>query len=150
MTHLYHYITFLLLTVSSGLLYWMGGYGKPFNTKCRDFGCPAMMVLTMWLLGQLHWALFFCFGAMFGACTTYWKRKGSDAQWYNWALHSFFIGLSMIFWVYFTHHSFLWFGIYVLAVTGTMTTWSQLIGNVFFEEFGRGALIIMMLPLLIL
>lgn len=138
-------LTVIGLAVLSGVLYRLGGYGKPFNTKVRDFGVPACMIMAMLSLGNFHWSLILCFGAMFGATTTYWDFinkwlpvKDKDTEyWFNWALHGFFIGISMLPYVLFSHQ-WLSLGLYVALCTVLMTLVSELSGNVWVEEIGRG------------
>ena len=63
----------LISLILNAILYRLGGYGKPFNTKYRDFGCPAIALGTLFLLGVRApwWCWFFSFGLMFGSLTTY-------------------------------------------------------------------------------
>jgi hypothetical protein len=83
------------------------------------------------------------------ALTTYWKKKGTDARWWNWFLHGFMIGLSSIplAWI-----GIAWWLILIRAVVLgiTMMIWSDLNDNAVKEELGRGALIVLTLPILFL
>ncbi len=138
----------LILCSLSGFLYRLGGSGKA-NTKARDFGVPMCMVLTMCILGLKHWTLLFSFGLLFGALTTYFKEKDTDAQWYNWLVCGLAYSISMLPTVWALG---LWpgFGLRTLTLgLGTMI-WSQTIGNAVWEEAGRGALIIATLPMLLI
>jgi len=146
-------LIWLLLSLISGCLYRLGGIGKPFNTKYRDIGCPLVLLGAVIALFGLKWTSWWVylatFGLSWGALTTYWKKKGEDAKWWNWALHGFFVGLSTI------PCMFLGISLYVLLLRtvvlsfGTML-WSEWQGNVFWEEFGRGFLIIVTIPILLI
>ena len=138
-----------ILALIAGALYRMGGYGKPFNTKHRDLGVPTCMILAMLAMGNLHWSLILCFGAMFGAMTTYWdwlnkylpvKDKGKE-YWWNWALTGFFYGLSMLPYAIATSS---WYQFICFLPTVTLLTVliSEMAGDVNIEETGRGAIVV--------
>lgn len=131
-----------------GELYYLGGE-TGYNTKVRDLGVPTIITLWLWL--GYGWSLWYLlhFGLLFGSLTTYWKKKGSDAKWWNWALHALGIGiagysLSIPFgWSYW----YLWRTI-ILCVG--ITLWSEGIGNVKLEAGGRGGMIMLTIPLIFL
>ena len=85
----------ILMSLLSGVLYRMGGIGKPFNTKCRDFGVPAIALITIWLSDIIiaWWVYLFAFGLMFGSMTTYCKFGQNDVRWWNWLLTGILYGL---------------------------------------------------------
>jgi len=114
----------------------MGG-SDTYNTKWRDLGCPLMMVMTMSVWHHWHWSLIPSYGLMFGSLTTYFKKKGTDAKWYNWMLVGLALSMSMLPYAYFTH-SWKWFWIRTSILTPAITLWSQLVGNAVVEEVGRG------------
>jgi hypothetical protein len=137
------------LALIAGLLYRLGGYGKPYNTKVRDFGVPTCMVLAMAVMGHLHWSLILCFGAMFGAMTTYWdwinkwltvEDKGRE-YWFNWALTGFFYGISMLPYVIWSGR---WsvFLPFILSTTILTALVSEFSDDVNVEEVARGAIAI--------
>lgn len=138
----------ILLSILAGVLYRMGGSGR-WNTKARDFGVPMCMVAVMAVLGHFHWILIPCFGLLFASLTTYFKKKGKDAFWWNWALVGLATGLSMLPFAILTG-CWLGFGARVLVLTIFVTIWSEANGNAVIEEFGRGALIVGTLPLLLI
>lgn len=124
----------------SGLLYRLGGIGKPYNTKFRDLGIPTINLLVALFIFPVSchwWAHVLVFGCMFGALTTYWDFIFKEDNFYA---HGFMIGLSSIWYVFFTHH---WdaFAIHCLGLALFMGLWSDLIGKDTIEEFGRGAII---------
>lgn len=144
-------IFFVILTIISACLYRAGGMAKEEtarpkwipkgirNTKARDFGVPLCAVLSLIVLGYLHWTLILVFGMMFGSMTTYWKRKHTDATWFSWVLTGFFYGVSVLpvviaygLWVGFTCR--------VIATSIFVMAWSLFIGNDVVEEMGRGAI----------
>jgi hypothetical protein len=88
------------------------------------------------------------FGLLLGSLTTYFKKKGTDAKWYNWAITGFAYGASAfpIAW-----NTGRWAGFSIRCVVLSVSTslWSQWMNNVVWEECGRGALIILTLPLLL-
>ena len=132
------------LSICAGILYRAGG-SDTYNTKVRDLGVPTIMLLYFILTGHFHWSLLLCFGLLFGSLTTYWKRKGQDAHWWNWALCGLGFSIAMLPLIFFTGH---WVGFLVRTVVLTVwtTVWSELEGNAVREEFGRGAGIIATLP----
>lgn len=148
----------IILTIGicflSGILYWLGGQ-EHSNTKIRDLGVPIFCVLPIVLmLGLIHsWqssvALLFSTFLLFGSLTTYWKKKGTDAKWYNWSFTGFAYALSITPLVWVDH---LWLGgiIRLVVLTGLTCLWSEKIGDDFYEEAGRGFLISTTLPLLLI
>jgi len=129
------------------ILYRLGGYGKPFNTKVRDMGIPTACLIWMifkypqvaWYWHLLSW------GAMFGALTTYWDSVfGYD----NFFFHGFMIGIAYIFYAF----SGLWFMIFVRAVAlGIgMHIWCKIFKKDWVEEGGRGAMIGATLPMMLI
>lgn len=136
----------LLFTGISGLLYRMGGSWK-FNTKYRDLGVPTAMFIYMCLAGHFHWTLILCFGLLFGSLTTYWKKRGADAKWFNWLFTGLGYSLAMLPFIIVTGH---WLGFLsrTIVLTFGIVLISEKIGNVIIEEGGRGGLILLTMPLL--
>jgi hypothetical protein len=133
----------ILLGVIAGILYRMGGSDN-FNTKWRDLGVPVCMVLAMASMGNLHWSLILCFGALFGALTTYNKwvgyffdRPDREVHLESWVMTGFLYGLAMLPYAYFTNN---WepFLIRTVITTFLVALISELSGNVYIEEGGRG------------
>jgi len=145
-------ITVILGSIASAILYRCGGVGKPYDTKYRDWGCSLITLITICLLNTKlvvisNWLVFtISFLLSWGALSTYWK-KSADAKWINWFFHGFGIGLSSI--------PFAWIGIawwliliraVVLGITMMLVSeWND---NPVWEECGRGALIVLTLPIL--
>ena len=145
---MFNILLILLSSIAGGVLYRMGG-AAGFNTKFRDFGCPTIALVTLWLLHAWNWWLIPCFGLYFGALTTYWKKKGTDAHWYNWALTGLGYSLAFLPYSIATGH-WVGFGIRTVVVTAATTLWSQFISNAVIEEFGRGFIATVTLPLLLI
>lgn len=99
------FVYIALLSVISGILYWLGGRGKEWasqhgfpewtcNTKVRDIGCAIVSTAAAMLVTEASWwqhALLFV--GTFGSLTTYWdKICGKD----SFATHGLVIGLCSI------------------------------------------------------
>ncbi len=134
------YIPGVLLVVASAILYRMGG-AAGYNTKWRDLGCPLVAVASALVVGLCHWSLAISFVVMFGAMTTYWKRKGQDAHWYHWWTTGLIYVVAFLPVAYFLSRieAFVYYAIFVSTVTAL---WSALVSNVVWEECGRGAILI--------
>lgn len=139
--------TFVLAALA-GALYRMGGSGK-FPRFVRPLGLCICTGIALTILGFIHWTSILAMGAIYGLSTTYFKKKGTDAQWYNWSLVGLAFGISVIP-IVFVYHNWLGFGIRCLACTVLTTLWSTFIGKDVVEEMGRGAIAIGTLPLLLI
>ena len=137
----------LFFSCLSALLYRLGGWGHGFNTKVRDLGTPFCMIGYMILSGCWNGWLILCFLLMFGAQTTYWKKKGSDAKWFNWLFTGLAYSLAMLPYSLATGNisGFLIRGVVVTLFT---VVWSEVIGKAWIEESGRGGVQILTLPFL--
>jgi hypothetical protein len=143
----------LICSALSAVLYRMGG-DEEYNTKFRDFGVPvcsyAALLIFWHPTGIIGWLMVVVsFLALFGSLTTYWKKKGSDAMWWNWALTGLFYGLAAF--------PLLWAGLHwwaiglrAIALVVTITAWSESQGDVVWEERGRGALVTITMPMLLI
>lgn len=138
-------IKILIACILSGILYRMGGKGKPYNTKYRDLGCPAVLIVLILLTFGIQLTvvnlslLLLTFGLNFAALTTYWDSVfGYD----NHFAHGLGCGLAGI--------PLIWCGVplviilsrIVIATLG-MGLWSKYTKNDVKEEFGRGVLFIL-------
>lgn len=141
-------ISVLGFSAIAGILYHLGGIGAPYNTKFRDLGIPTCMLLVMAILGLFHWTLALCFGTVFGVQTTYWKKISFGSELLMWTWCGFFFGLAML---PFAIHSGCWLGFGIRTMITTLFTpgWSLLMGEVAWEESGRGFIQIATLPLLL-
>ena len=149
----------LLISILAGTLYRFGGWGLEgfikfpklpywlFNTKARDFGIPLCMLLYMLVVGAWHDSLWICFFLVFGAQTTYFKKKGTSVKWWNWMLVGLAFGVSMLPYaiatgcmIGFYRRTFL-----LILLTVAICEASE---NDFIEEFSRGFIQIYSLGLL--
>lgn len=144
-------IWWLGLSIVSGILYRLGGTSA--GTKWRDCGCPLVFLICLWLLKGLNlgfwWVYLLTFGLMWGSMTTYWKKKGTDAKWWNWTLTGLFYGLSAF--------PLIWIGIHgdlilsrsiFLAIT---IMWlREKTGKDYLEELGSGFLFCASIPILLI
>ena len=150
----------LLIAFLGGVLYRLGGAAKTDNwysflqqTKTRDFGVPLLCLVVLWIWNgfDIHhwWAYVLTFGLSFGAMTTYWKKKGENAKWYNWALVG--LGISLGF-LPFAVSSGEWLGFFLrtIVLTTCSALWSVLIANAVIEEFGRGFLSVVTVALIVI
>lgn len=147
---------FILATILSGVLYRLGGIGKPFNTKYRDFGVPLCGLVSMLFLGiyASWWQYLLYFGLCFGSMTTYnkWASKmiGKDdnsvygISWFVTGLSYAFAALPVIW------GDWSGFIIRCLVVSILTAVWSCLIDTDWLEEGGRGVLVNGTLPLLLI
>lgn len=143
----------IVASIISGCLYRWGGSDWG-NTKIRDLGCPTIAIgLLLYLYPHYDWKIllsyFLTFGLYFGSMTTYWKKKGEDARWWNWLLTG--LGYSLAF-LPFAFASGLWLGFAlrcVICSIGIMI-WSEKIGWDIAEETGRGFISTITLPLLLI
>ena len=130
----------LLFSAVSAVLYRLGGIGKPFNTKVRDFGAPIVALIQLHIMG-IHLPILYqiiSFFAMFGALTTYCKiGKQTDVYWYNWLLTGLLYSVSCILVPVYTHQwlAFMFRSIFLITAT---CLWSIFINNDTLEESGRG------------
>lgn len=140
-------IIVLLASVASAILYRMGG-ADGFNTKYRDIGCSLLSVLLIGYLVSWHWTLILVFGLTWGALSTYWKQ-GPKARWYHWLFTGLGYSLAVIPFCIAEGH-WLGFGIRTFTLSLLTMAWSELNGNAVWEECGRGALITLTVPLLLI
>lgn len=136
----------ILIATLVGVAYRMGGSAS-FVRWFRPVGIGLGVVLVLSLLFGFHWSILLSSGASAGLSTTYFKKKGTDAQWWNWLLVGLAMSLALFPWSFFTHHM-VGFFIRTIVLTPAICLWSQFIGNATLEEFGRGFLIISTLLLL--
>ena len=147
------------LSAVSGVLYRLGGIGKPFDTKFRDLGCPFIAVVILWLVWGIAvpiWVHILSFGLMFGAMTTYNKWIGkffgygdSDVYWISWLVTGILYGFAVIPYGWYLDS---WVGFIIRIVVLGLSTmwWSEFVRDVNLEEGGRGFLFTATLPLLMI
>lgn len=136
------------------MLYHLGGLGDAawqkhyqrwprwlFDTKMRDIGVP--LVSQVSLLGFGIWTPWALVSGLFlfFALTTYCKKKGAPALWWNWLLTGLLYGVAWGPFCLFSgrHEQFFW---YTLNLGIWTTIFSESISSTCWEEFSRGALIV--------
>lgn len=146
-------IALVLLSFISSIFYRAGGNGS--GTLWRDIGVPVCMVLTMIVTGHWHWTLLICFILLWASLTTYNKWVGyffnrpdkSTVYWESWLITGLFYGLAMLPYVIYDGN-WIGFGIRTSILALFVCLWSECVGDVNWEEGGRGFVIIATLPLL--
>jgi len=133
----------ILFSSIAGAMYRLGGW---IQTKIRDLGVPCCGVAVMLQYPYVWWQHLLFFFLAFAGLTTYFKKKGTDAMWWNWL----FVGLAFSFCAipYAFPNHWLGFGIRTIVCTGLVVGISELSGNVWVEETGRGIILVGSLPLL--
>ena len=147
-----NYLLLILLSIIGGILYRLGGIGKPWNTKVRDLGVPVCGLFAMKLLGfSYSWPLFISSLLLFPALTTYWKKinkwfgdTDENCHYYNWLVHGLVCGLAYLP-MCFAGVSIASIIIRALLLGMCTMVWSEVIDKVEWEESGRGFLIIISL-----
>ena len=137
---------YIILIILGAILYRMGG-SEDYNTLWRDIGVPLISPLSMIVLNKYHWSLLLCMPLMYASLTTSWKKKGTDATWFNWFLHGLMIGLAFLPYGIMTH-TLLWVGVRALFMGLFMAIWCEIFEDVLLEEGGRGAVIVATLCML--
>jgi hypothetical protein len=144
-------ITVIIGAIASAITYRMGGSDK-YNPKWRDWGCSLLVLLALYVQGhQVNvYVYLVSFLLLWGALSSYWRwvNKTEDVEALNWFLHGLGIGLAMLPFFQYVH---IWNILVRAVVLGiTMMAWSEANDNAVKEELGRGALIILTLPILFL
>jgi hypothetical protein len=152
-------VILFILAVGAGVLYRCGGAGKPYNTKYRDLGVPTVASLALLILGAIlcqFWgiaALILSFGLLFGSLVTYWDFLfKKDCFWFS----GLIVGLSGLP-VALAQGKFIGCIVRMGLISGTWQLLNKLLPQKVFcwtrdivEEFGRGFITIITLPLLLI
>lgn len=131
-------LALLIAVLLSSILYRLGGIGKPFNTKFRDFGCPTVLIALLTFIFGWHYVYILVFGLSFGALTTYWdKLFGYDNFWFTGFMYGV-AGLPLCWFIP-------WYIPVIRLVICTIGCgwWSKIQDNATVEEMGRGAFFIL-------
>lgn len=140
------------LAIVAGILYRLGGSsnGQRFYRPV-GLGVLTIATLIIWLGVHMDWkvlcAMFACGGLNAGLCTTYFKKKNTDATIWSWVLVGLAFSIALLPIAY-TDNLWVGFAIRAVALTPAVAMWSQLIGNAVVEEFGRGFLNIITIALM--
>lgn len=163
----------LLLAIAGGIVYRAGGSGR-YARFWRELGQGLAFVLDMAVLNLILLAWQPILGAIlgFGICwteSTYFKRPGTDAGPWNWALVGLVFASIPLPYCFLTNSHWMGFGLRVPVCIGLTVWWQQQlsqeicndlnylliiwnkppIGKDVTDEFGRGFINIATLPLLL-
>lgn len=139
---------YALFSAIGGLLYRLGGYGLPFNTKVRDLGIPTLSVLYLILIRGWHWTLIPYFLLLFGALSYSFKKKGTEMRWWNYVFMGLGYSISVFPYIILTHNV-VGFTTRVVLVTLLTMISSVNIGDDDLEEFCRGYILVASLPVIL-
>lgn len=163
-----------LLSVIGGVAYRMGGSGR-YPRYFRELGQGLCFVLVFILLALVPFSLRPILGLIlgFGVCwaeSTYYKKSGTDTEWWNWLLVGVTFGVVSLPYCIITNSHWIGFGIRFFTCSGLTLFWEQyfsqivcdeinsfltilkrpLMGKDITDEFGRGFINIITLPLLLI
>lgn len=134
------WIILLIFSLLSGFLYYAGGHGKPFNTKYRDWGIPLLSTILSYLYITTNLiVLGISFLLTWGALSTYWK-KSADVEFKHFYFHGLALGFSLLPCII-VSHQWIPFSIRLIVLPLLIAFWSTKIDDVFFEDTGKGFLI---------
>lgn len=141
------YFVIILASIISSCAYRMGG-ASGYSTYYRDVGCSLLSVLMLGYIIAWHWILILVFGLTWGALSTYFKKKGTDAKWFNWILVGLALSLATLPIIIVYGH---WVGFFLRTIVLSLSimSWSETNDNAVLEECGRGFLIPITIPLLL-
>jgi hypothetical protein len=138
----------VILSIIAGVAYRMGGSGK-YPRYVRELAASIALIISMLILGYFHWSIILCAGALYGLETTYFKKKGKDATWFNWLLVGLAFSIAVLP-IVLVYHNWIGFSVRSVICTFLVVYWSETNGNVVWEECGRGIIPIATLPLLLI
>lgn len=136
----------------------MGGSGN-YARFFRPLGEAVCSVLSMLLLGLVHWSLLLCSGVCW-AQTTYFKKKGTDGTWVNFIFVGMVFGLTVLPFCVATNSHWIGFSIRFVVCSVLTPVWNYILSplvaknvNVrrdITDEFGRGFINVATLPLVLI
>lgn len=133
-------------SILAGVAYRYGGSSKGIRFV-REVAAAIALIVVFIIWNHWNWTVILCAGALYGLETTYFKRKGTDAKWWNWLLVGLAFSIAVLP-VVVVGHLWIGFAIRTFICTGLVILWSETNGNVVWEECGRGIIPILTLPLL--
>ena len=137
----------ILASIASAALYRLGGTNA--GSKWRDWGVPAVVLLTLIFILKVQvawWIHVIGFGLMWAAISSYYDEWfGYD----NFFMHGFMCALAYLPYVIVTHN---WWGFVIRCIVCTLAIgfWSLMIDDHVQEEAGRGFVLTITLPLLLI
>jgi hypothetical protein len=139
------WISTIALSVASGIIYRMGG-SKEYNKLYRRIGCTLCVTLwTFLFVTENPWALVGQAICVYGALTTYWDGVFIED---NFWMHGFALGMAA-FPLFFVGVSPLIIMVRAVFLAILMGIWSEHFDKDVVEEYGRGFVFIITLPILL-
>jgi hypothetical protein len=138
------------MSLLGGVFYRLGGSGGA-SRLWRLLGVPFLVTLALWgIYGGLKgwwWLYPISFGLLVASLTTYWDWmfNNIDTFWF----HGLMCGAATLPFAIVSGH-WLGFGLRCAALALFMGLWCKFFKNVFVEEIGRGASVVLSVPLLYL
>ena len=143
-------IATLVLAVFAGWAYRDGGSSHGIGRWVRQAGMMIAMFLALWIWfpsAEWYWRLLS--SALCWAESTYFKKKGADARWWNWALVGLVFALIPLPVVWSTGKHWPWFFASGTCLVLIVPAWCTFISDVQWEEGGRGAVQVLRFLLLL-
>jgi len=138
------YAVIVGMAVCSGVTYRMGGSAH-FNKLYRRIGCSLVVVLTLWLIRGWTWWYIPCFGLNWLFLSTYHDYVGHDNFW----LSGFGVGIALLPLLLAGYSGWIWVLSRSLVLGLLWGLYSAFVRNAVVEEIGRGAAVILTLPIVI-
>lgn len=144
---IYKIIGIILLAGLAGWSYREGGAASAHARWARQLGVGIAVTLALILLFGFNWWTLLCLGTSW-AESTYFKKKGSDAKWFNWVLVGVVFALVPLPFIISSGTHWIGFIIrcgLIIPATAFIGTY---VGNVQWSEGLRGALQVVTLPII--
>lgn len=149
------HLKLLFATIIGSIAYRLGGAAKTgrwydllCGTKTRDAGVATVVMGVMWYLcphpASMLWTILSILasgGLTFAAATSYFKKKGTSARWWNWCLVGLAFGVAVLPYSI-SVGAYSAFTLRTIFLIGAITLWSSRVSNAVAEELGRGALVV--------
>ena len=142
-------IVTLILSAVSGVLYRLGGWSKG-NRLFRILGVPLCLIGAVIALFGLNWGFWWAYLVTFGLCAGAVSAYfGFDEERFGYFAHGFALSLAVLPIAFVTGH-WIGFTLRCIILTASITFWSEVMTGDTTEEAGRGVLIILTSPLLVI
>lgn len=152
----------IIIAVLSGLAYRYGG-SSGGQRWVREIGVAVCIATEMLILGIFNVGTLGCFGSVWIE-TTYFKKNGSDAKWWNWLLVGLSFSIATLPWFLYKliaqHSLSVGYFIRIPVCAGLTVLWQEILSDKIAKLFrvtkdktdegGRGALQILTIPLLLI
>lgn len=139
----------IILAVLAGMAYRGGGAASVHARWLRQFGIGVAVTGTLLIWFGFNWWILLCLGTSW-AESTYFKKKGTDAKWYNWMAVGVVFALVPIPYIIAGSHNWIGFALRSIFIIPATVLVGTFVGDVDWSEGLRGALQIVSLPLLLI